>query len=42
MWNLKQKQKKKLVDRTDWWLPEAGVEGGINEWDGSKGTNFQL
>ena len=26
MWDLKQKQKKKLIDRTDWWLPE--VRGG--------------
>ena len=31
MWNLKQKQKKKLIDRTDWWLPEVRAEDGINE-----------
>ena len=31
MWNLKQKQKKKLIDRTDWGLPEVRAEDGINE-----------
>ena len=39
MWNLKQKQKlSSNVQRTDWWLPE--VQGGLNGWRGSKGTNF--
>ena len=38
----KQKTLSSQIQRTDWWLPEAGGEGWVKWMKVVKGTNFQL